>query len=138
MKAVDFVIELTDSYLFIEIKDPQDPGATKKRQKKFSADLKSGRLNQTLKYKFRDSFLYEWALGRADKPVDYLVLIALDSLTGPDLTNRSDALKRELPLLGPGSIPWVQPFIRSCAVFNIDSWNKRFPQFPVSRLSQQP
>ena len=138
MKAVDFIIELTDSYLFIEIKDPQDPGATQKRQKRFSTELKSGKLNQALKYKFRDSFLYEWALGRANKPVDYLVLIALDSLAGPELTNRSDALKRELPLVGPGSIPWARPFVRSCFVFNIAWWNKKFPQFPVSRLSTQP
>ena len=27
MKAVDFIVERTDSYLFIEFKDPQDPRA---------------------------------------------------------------------------------------------------------------
>ena len=46
-------------------------------------------IDEDLKYKYRDSFLYEWAAGRVDKPVDYLILIALDSLTvtelgGPD------------------------------------------------------
>ena len=138
MKAVDFVIELTDSYLFIEVKDPQDPAATQKRQERFLADLKSGKLNQALKYKFRDSFLYEWALDRANKPIDYLVLIALDSLTGPELANRSDALRRELPLVGPSSKPWARPFVRSCLVLNIDWWNRVFPQLPVSRRSSQP
>ena len=35
MKAVDFIVELEDRYLFIELKDPDDPQATPERRKKF-------------------------------------------------------------------------------------------------------
>ena len=92
MKAVDFIVELSDRYLFIEFKDLQAPGATGQAPQDFIQEFLRGKIDEAFKYKYRDSFLYEWAAGRADKdihflvlvaldkPVDYLVLVGLDSL----------------------------------------------------------
>ena len=135
MKAVDFIVEFDDRYLFIEVKDPDDPEATQERKENFRLRLLGGELDDDLKIKFRDSFLYEWACGRADKPVHYYVLIALDGMAEPALSDRTDALKRQLPLDGPLSRPWRRPFVGGCAVFNLDSWNRTFPKYPVVRLS---
>ena len=137
MKSVDFILELADRYLFVEFTDPGNPKAREKNRQDFIQDFQSGRLDQELKHKYRDSFLYEWASGRANKPVDYLVLIGLDSLTGAELSNRSQALGRELPVNGPKSVPWPRPFVRSCTVFNVASWNRNLPQYPIIRLSDQ-
>ena len=135
MKAVDFIVEFDDRYLFIEFKDPQDPGAPKERGTKFIEDFKSSGLDSVLKYKYRDSVLYEWASGRADKPIYYFVLIAWDDLTSGDLETRTEALKRQLPLKGPISGSWTRTIVTDCAVFNVDSWNRIFPKYPVIRLS---
>ncbi|MCY4386099.1 MAG: hypothetical protein OXC18_03235 [Desulfurellaceae bacterium] len=135
MKAVDFVVELSDHYLFIELKDPQDPQVPTERASQYYQEFKNGQLDENLKYKYRDSFLYEWAAGRANKPIDYLVLIALDVLDGSLLLTRQEGLERKLPLLGPGKRPWLRPIVRGCGVFNIDSWNRRYPEYPVSRLT---
>ena len=136
MKAVDFIIERPDSYLFVEFKDPQSPRARVKNRQDFINRFRSGQLDEDLKLKFRDSFLYEWAAGRADdKPILYLVLIGLNSLTGADLSRRTEALQSKLPLLGPNSVPWPRPLAKSCAVFNIDSWNRKFSDLTVTRLS---
>ena len=132
MKAVDFIIELDNHYVFIEFKDPQHPNAQDRNQQEFIRDLQSGQIDEELKYKYRDSFLYEWALGRAKKPVDYFVLVALDSLTSADLIKRTDTLRSKLPLHGPNGQPW--PIVRGCAVFNLESWNRNLPQYPVSPL----
>ena len=35
MKAVDFIIELKDRYLFVEVKDPEDPRSQPKEREKF-------------------------------------------------------------------------------------------------------
>ena len=134
MKAVDFVVELSDRYLFIEIKDPQNPHASPKNRNEFIKRFQSGELDEDLKYKYRDSFLYEWASQRADKPVYYLVLIALDTLSEPSLLARTEALKQKLPLQGPKTSPWPRPIANGCSVFNIASWNRRFPKYPVARL----
>ena len=67
MKAVDFIVELADRILFVECKDPEHPAAQPKEQRKFLQRVLSGELDTDLKAKFRDSFLYEWASGRAPK-----------------------------------------------------------------------
>lgn len=135
MKAVDFVVELADRYLFIEFKDPQHPRATERSRKKFIGELKGGQLDEALKYKYRDSFLYEWASGRADKPIHYFVLIALDTLDDAQLLTRKECLERNLPLLGPGGRPWPREIARACGVFNLRSWNRSLPHYSVNRVS---
>ncbi len=133
MKAVDFVVELADRYLFIELKDPQQRQATLRRRNKFVAKLRSGRLDKDLKYKYRDSFLYEWAMGRAGKPIEYRLLIALDTLSAADLLTRTEALARNLPRRGPGNRAWHREFVHTCGVFNLASWNRRFRGHPARR-----
>lgn len=134
MKAVDFIVELPERRLFIEIKDPQDPGATEERAQKFIEDFLAGGLDFDLRYKYRDSFLYEWASGNADKPIHYYVIIAIDSLTVVDLLRRTDALRRMLPVNGPKSVKWKRRIAEDCMVFNIRTWNERQPRFPLSRI----
>lgn len=136
MKAVDCIVEFDDRYLFIEIKDPQDPNATQERKpEQYLKRLMQGQLDSSLYGKYRDSFLYEWASGRVDKPVYYFVLIALDLLTKPLLSQRTAALERNLPRCGPQGRPWSRPIVHGCGIFNLVSWNERFPDYPVQRLT---
>lgn len=135
MKAVDFIVELDDRILFIEFKDPDHPTAEPEDRKKFLTKILSGSLDSELKTKYRDSFLYEWASGRVTKPIYYLVLISASSLSEAELLARTDALRRQLPALGPGDKPWKKPFVAGCGVMNIETWNEKLPQFPVSRIS---
>ena len=131
MKAVDFLVELHDRYLFIEFKDPEQLGPNSSSMD-YADNFKSGKMDQDLKYKFRDSFLYEWAAGRADKPSYYYVLVALRWLGSADLTRRTNALNQSLPAGTP--LPWVRSIVNDCAVFNVERWNTAFPDYPVRRL----
>lgn len=135
MRAVDFVVEFPNSYLYIEIKDPQDPDAPPAAARSYAQRLLSGDITDELMHKYRDSFLYELGSGRADKPVDYSVLIGLAQLTEPELLAASEMLQRNLPLYGPAYQPWTRPLVRNCGVFNIASWNRSFPDYPVRRLA---
>ena len=133
MKAVDFIVEFADRYLFIEFKDPQHPGALQYGDPQaVLEDFTCGRIDDDFKYKYRDSFLYEWASGRANKPIDYYVLFAWTGLDSHILTRRTDDLQSKIPLRGPDGDPW--PFVRGCTVFNVESWNRRFPQWPINAL----
>ena len=135
MKAVDFIVELEDRILFIECKDPDHPCAHPDNRNAFLKRMQSGALDSDLKTKYRDSFLYEWGSGRVSKPIYYLVLIGASSLSEAELLARTDALKRQIPVIGPGNKPWKQPFVAGCGVMNIETWNRSLPQFPVSRRS---
>ena len=133
MKAVDFIVELHDRYLFVEVKDPLDPQATRRRSQDFLEQFNSGTIDESLKYKFRDSFLYEWASGRATKPVDYFVII--DGVSKPLLLRRTESLKRQIPALGPNGKQWNNRFVHRIAVFDIAAWNRKFPDYQIVRLS---
>ena len=133
MKTVDFIIEREDSYFFIEFKDPEHPQATAQARREFMDGIRSGGLDEDLKYKYRDSFLNEWASGRANKPIYYWVSIGLAGLSTSELQRRTDSLRRNLPLELPES--WIHPIVADCGVFNIATWNRNFPELAVRRLS---
>ena len=116
MKAVDFIIELEDRYVFVEVKDPQYPQSKKVESEKWVKDFLSGRIDEDLKYKYRDSFLYTWASAQDEKPIYYYVLVAIETLTEADLIVRTDDLKRKLPLYGPPSGIWKRKIVSDCAV----------------------
>ena len=133
MKAVDFIVELSDRYLFIEFKDPEHPMSRQEDRQAFLHSFDSGEIDEDLKYKYRDSFLYEWAAGRANKPVWFYVLVAIEELTTANLQTRTEGLRSKLPVSGPSS--WTRAIVQDCGVFNLDTWNKYFPDLAVRRLS---
>lgn len=137
MKAVDFIVELKDRYVFIEIKDPQHRKSKPADRKMFVKSFLSGKLDEDLKYKYRDSFLYAWASGKVDKPIYYWVLVAIDTLTAAELITRTDALKRILPSKGPASGAWKHRIVAGCTVFNISAWNQHLPDYPATRIGGQ-
>lgn len=139
MKAVDFIIEEPDRIVFIEVKDPQHPHARPHNVSEFIDDLTSEKLvNEKLTPKYRDSYLYELAMDNLGKPVYYYVLIALNTLTHAELLVQTEILRRQLPVEGPKDNPWRNNFAFGCVIMNLETWNTHLPQYPVSRISQQP
>ena len=133
MKAVDFIIEESDRILFVEIKGDNMP---EEKVNEYIEGFKSEKLDKELQYKYRDTLLYQWASGNVgDKPIHYLVLVAIETLTDVDLHIRTDFLQRKLPLKGPPpSGKWKRPIVTSCMVFNIETWNRSLPDYSVSRI----
>lgn len=137
MKAVDFVVELEDEYLYVEFKDPENPNAQAAIASKWIRDFENGIINRELIEKFRDSFIYEWAAGRAEKRISFFVLIAVSGQTQALLGPKSSALSRKLPKGIPSSSSWGKPVAHDCQIFDIESWNATFPNFQVRRLSNR-
>ena len=125
MKAVDLIVELENEYLFVEVKDFHSPD---------DYQLKDGYFNhlrETLKYKYRDSFLYRWAEGKTDKAIHYLCLLTLENTL---ISRMNKELRKQLP---PGKpIPrWQNKIANTCVVLNEERWNSNFPKWPVRRIS---
>jgi len=134
MKAVDFVVEMDDRILFIECKDPDHPESRTKDRKKWLRSFQSGEVTKEIVRKYRDSFLYAWAEERAEKPIHYCVLIAMESLTDADLLARTDELRRSLPVVGPPCGSWKRSIVTDGMVFNLRSWNRCMKAFPATRI----
>lgn len=135
MKAVDCIFEWNGDTYFLEIKDPDNPKAQKEGKVQFLQDFQSGVLNNNLTYKYRDSFLYEYASGRAKGKIHYIVLLGMKNLDSYLMSNKCDVLRKSIPLEGPSG-PWQNPFVSSCTVLNIEAWKRHLTQFPVRRLSE--
>ncbi len=134
MKAVDIVVELQDAYLFVEIKDFNDPAAYDVKSFANEDELQAKRdgfrwLKNYLKYKYRDTYLSRYAEKKVDKPIYYICLLTFDNALN---TTMQKALQTELPV-GLAAKRWKQEIASSCQVVNLAKWNKNFPKWPVSR-----
>ena len=137
MKAVDFIAESRKEIVFIEIKDPDKPSIPATERKDLINAYKSESKDFDLKYKFRDSFLYEWACGRVHKPIHYWVLLAVDSFSTTQLGRRTDALRSKIPVVAALPNGWKRSFAEDCIVFNIRTWNRNLDGFQAVRISSQ-
>lgn len=132
MHRVDFIVELDESILFVEVKDPGNPNAQSRGLEKFIERLNNGTLSESFASKFIDSFFYRWAEDKLSKNVYYLSLVTIDK---EELPNLSDEIAKKLAPVGKISNRWQRHPVQNCQVFNIETWNQNFPKWPVTRLS---
>lgn len=133
MHRVDFIVELEEAILFVEVKDPGNPKAQAKGLAKFHGELQDGTLSDTFAAKFIDTFLYRWAEECLQKPVHYISLVTLEE--NELLPNFSDEIAKKLPPMGKSVPRWKRQLVENCQVFNIELWNASFPKWPVVRVS---
>ena len=122
LKPIDFVVEWSDQFWLIEVKDPENSNIPRKHQSQqrqdFLKNLQSGTLvKEHLFPKFRDSMIYlGMDRGIPDKPMHYMTLICLSSLEPVILTYVAESLFRKEWLQGPKN-GWSKGF--SVKVFNL-------------------
>ena len=133
MHRVDFVVELEEAILFVEVKDPHNPNAQQDGIDKFLRKLEDGTLGDTFAKKLMDSFVYRWAEKKVNKPLHYLNLVTLESEL---LNNLTDEIARNLPPKHKPVKRWQRAFLENCQTFNIETWNENFPKWPVMRISE--
>lgn len=123
MKAVDVIAEFHDRDIFLEIKEYLDKGDEIGSQAE-----KRNWLQDYLKYKYRDSFLYRYAEGKVDKPIHYICLLNFDNALNSHIKK---CLKRELPV--EKSKRWHKKIVESCQVVNLKKWEENFPNWTITK-----
>lgn len=130
MKRIDFIIENKDNVIFLEIKDPDMPGAA--NPKKLKQDLQGGSLIPELAGKYRDSLLFTRLRGGFEKPINYVVLISMASLDDALILNKTDVLRSAIPI---SHEQWDQDCAYSCVILKLDAYKKAFGDGSVWRAS---
>ena len=134
MKAVDWIIDLPSQVYMVEVKDLDARGTRGcKERQKYLDELSAGQKDLDFVAKFRDSFIYQWACSRIDKPIVYLVVIACQALDDAMLLHRAKALRHKLPSGCPRA--WGRAVAEDVLVFNERTWSEHFPNFPMKRIS---
>jgi len=131
IQPVDFIIEYADCYRFIEVKDPDEPGAANINA--FREKLKSGKLIRSLAGKYRDSLFFRGFQDNEHKEVEYIVLLSMGVLDDALLLAKQDELLRSIPFTHQS---WQRTAASACVILNMNQWKKRFGINSVRRLSE--
>jgi len=132
LQRVDFIAEYEDCHHFIEVKDPDIPGAT--NVDGFIEKFRSGKLIQSLSGKYRDSLFFRTIQNKVDKKIKYIVLLSMQSLDAPLLLTKQDELHRSIPF---SHSDWPSDSAASCIVLNLQQWKRVFGENSVRRLSEE-
>ena len=131
MKRVDFIAEYEDKWVFLEIKDPDNPRAANPNA--FKQKLLSGNLIPDLAGKYRDSLWFRALSDKlGSKPIHYIVLLSMASLDPALLLIQQDRLHKALPLTHS---EWCMPFAQACLIFNLAQFQSVFGADSVRRIS---
>ncbi|KAA8605513.1 hypothetical protein AL036_18685 [Salipiger aestuarii] len=131
VQRVDFIAEYEAHYLFVEIKDPDIPGA--ENPAAFVTKLNSGKLVQSLAGKFRDTLFFRSAQGKNDRKVLYLVLLSMQALDHALLLAKQDELRKAIPIR---HADWADDCAASCIILNVEHWKRQFGEQSLRRISQ--
>lgn len=131
IKRVDFIVEYDDRHIFVEVKDPDCPGA--QNTSGFRQKLNTGELVQSLSGKFRDTLLFRSLQEKNELDIVYIVLISMSCLEPALLLSKQDELKRSIPIRHED---WRRDCAASCVVMNVEQWKSRFGQGSIRRISE--
>ena len=99
--GVNFIVETEDKYLFIEIKDLENPSVPNNERIEWRERLiinKNNPFLMELGLKFKDSVLRCWGMGMDfDKPIIYIVLLEFNALDDKIKAKLTDDLTGHLP-----------------------------------------
>jgi len=138
MKFVDLVIERDTDVLLVEIKDPSHSKSPDNERNSYLKRLSDNSvLTQELTPKARDSYTFLHLMERDGKPFKYIVLIGLDAFDPIQqkavLTGFKDRLMADVRCEAYEA--WKRKHIADCAVLSVETWNQKFPNWPVTRVA---
>lgn len=136
MKFADLVIERDADVLLVEIKDPSHSKSPDKERNSYLKRLSDNSvLTQELTPKARDSYTFMHLMKRDGKPFKYIILIGLDAFDPSRqkaiLTGFKDRLMADIRCEAYEA--WKREHIADCAVLSVETWNQKFPKWPVTR-----
>lgn len=139
MGSVDIIAEFPEEYLYIELKKYRpEYGGMKFRcplwddkllikscplaaddNKRVEATIK--RIARDLRQKYCDTFLYNYAEDKLNKPVNYICVVEGCDVAQALRLNEIMALR--LPKGVPPQTKWVRPIVKNMVVVNVNGWN---------------
>ena len=130
IKRVDFIIEHNEEFIFLEIKDPDMPGAVNPEH--FREQLLGGSLIPELAGKYRDTLFFTSLRKEYEKRIAYVVLICMNSLDDALLLAKTDALKGAIPITHKS---WAHDSLYSCVILKLEAYKKAYGEESVWRAS---
>ncbi len=133
LSAVDFIIELSDEHLFVEVKNPDNKHARREAREAYLAELNLDKFPKQMATKCKDSLLKEFAKGKQyDRPVKYILLLQFaefDAAQRRKLFERTANLVPNFAELEYSSVCGI-----SFEIHNISEFRCAYSQFEVAEI----
>ena len=138
-KPVDFVVELKERTLFIEVKDPSNTNAPQANRDDFLRQMRTKSLiHEHLVPKARTSWAFLRLMKRAEKPITYIVVIGADSLRIEPLLWSNFTARLKQRLSQEIDVPWPLQYVDQCIVVPASDLSRHLPGVTVQRLAATP
>ena len=134
--GVDFIIELADQFIFIELKDLEHKKVPSDNRAEWVRKLKITKENlflSDLGVKFKDTIIRKWANNEEfDKPIYYIVILELNVIDAALKMKLSEDLSGKLPTCISEKYGFKKNIrIKRREIINIKDWEKKYPEFSV-------
>ncbi|MBF0120186.1 MAG: hypothetical protein HQK79_15230 [Desulfobacterales bacterium] len=137
--GVDFIIELKDRYMFIEVKDLENKNVPPENRAEWIRRLTIRNDNPFLTdlgVKFKDTIIRNWAKNiEFNKPIWFIVILQLYKLDARQKAKLSEDLSGKLPtciLERKGFKKNI--IIKRREVISIEDWKNKYPEFPIQEI----
>ena len=98
LSAVDFIVETSDEYLFIEVKNLDNKRTRPESRAEFLEEMKSKEFSLRIAVKFKDSLLKELVMGNTfDKPIIYIFLLEYNGFDARQRSRLYESINGRIP-----------------------------------------
>lgn len=137
--SVDFIVELEDKFLFIEVKNIDNPKTPAEERKEWIERLKIQKSNSFLfemSVKFKDTILRKWANEESlDKPIWYIIVLQFAAIDAKSRIWLAENLSGHLPTCFTKKNGFKKTIkIKHWDILNVDDWKEKYPEFPLTEV----
>ena len=138
--GVDFIVELDDKYLFVEVKDLENPNVPKEERIEWRERLfinKNNPLLTELGIKFKDTILRRWGMDLAfDKPIHYIVLLEFNVLDSKLKAKLTADLSGHLPTALTAHHGFHKNIrIKRREILSLTDWREKYKAYAVEVIA---
>ena len=133
LPAVDFVVELEDNILFIEVKNPDHPNATERSRLEFMEDLHADVYPYLIGDKFKNELLRTWSRGeKFGKPILCTLILEFNAFSKTDMAKLQEKIFNRLPFsLNKAEFGGKKHFERRFDLCSTNEFRSLFPMIAV-------
>jgi hypothetical protein len=134
LSAVDFIVETESEFIFIEVKNPDNPHAQDRQRKEYLGELGLETYPLKMAMKFKDTLLKEVITGKSfDKPIKYLILLQFSMFDTNHRIMLLNKIREHIPLFKESTYKAVES-IAFLGIMTVDEFCEKYPCFSCNIL----
>jgi len=135
LAAVDFVVEITEYFLFIEVKNTDNPKATQAARSKNYQDLLGSEFPYKMGNKYKDILLCNWVRGKSfNKPIKCIFVLNYKAFSNSDRAKLKEKISNRIPFSLNKTEFGGNKHLDVFELLTVDEFKNMFQEFSVEEV----